>query len=326
MTIDDVYFSRYNTSINFPDYPEGNGDMIMKKILALTLAILMVVGLFAACGSDEEKGNSAPETTAPVAEGENASDVTAPVDDETGPVEEVTEGEATAAEITTVSEGKLIMATNAYFPPYEYYEGDQIVGIDAVIAAAIADKLGLELEIQNMQFDSIITAVSEGAADIGLAGMTITDERKQQINFTISYASGVQSIIVKEGSPITCVDDLYAEGAAYKVGVQLGTTGDIYASDDFGDLVTQYTNGNEAVLALTKGDIDCVIIDNEPAKAFVEANEGLTILETAYAEEDYAACIAKENTALLAAVDQAILELTEDGTIDTIIEMYIPVE
>ena len=297
----------------------------MKKILALTLAILMVVGLFAACGSDEEKSNSAPETTAPVAEGENASDVTAPVDDETGPAE-VTEGESAANEITTVSEGKLIMATNAYFPPYEYYEGDQIVGIDAVIAAAIADKLGLQLEIQNMQFDSIITAVSEGAADIGLAGMTITDERKQQINFTISYASGVQSIIVKEGSAITCVDDLYAEGAAYKVGVQLGTTGDIYASDDFGDLVTQYTNGNEAVLALTKGDVDCVIIDNEPAKAFVQANEGLTILETAYAEEDYAACIAKENTALLAAVDQAILELTEDGTIDAIIETYIPVE
>lgn len=297
----------------------------MKKILALTLAILMVVGLFAACGSDEEKSNSAPETTAPVAEGENASDVTAPVDDETGPVE-VTEGESAVAEITTVSEGKLIMATNAYFPPYEFYEGDQIVGIDAVIAAAIADKLGLQLEIQNMQFDSIITAVSEGAADIGLAGMTITDERKQQINFTISYASGVQSIIVKEGSAITSVDDLYADGASYKVGVQLGTTGDIYASEDFGELVTQYTNGNEAVLALTKGDIDCVIIDNEPAKAFVEANEGLTILETAYAEEDYAACIAKENTALLAAVDQAILELTEDGTIDAIIETYIPVE
>ena len=298
----------------------------MKKILALTLAILMVVGLFAACGSDEEKSNSAPETTAPVADEGNASDVTAPVSDETDPIEEATEGESAATEITTVSEGKLIMATNAYFPPYEYFEGEKIVGIDAEIAEAIAEKLGLELVIENMQFDSIITAVSEGAADIGLAGMTITDERLEQINFSISYASGVQSIIVKEGSAITTVDDLYADGAAYKVGVQLGTTGDIYASEDFGDLVTQYTNGNEAVLALTKGDIDCVIIDNEPAKAFVQANEGLTILDTAYAEEDYAACIAKENTALLAAVDQAILELTEDGTIDAIIEKYIPVE
>ena len=286
----------------------------------------MVVGLFAACGSDEEKSSSAPETTAPVADEGNASDVTAPVADETDPIEEATEGESADTEITTVSEGKLIMATNAYFPPYEYFEGEKIVGIDAEIAEAIAEKLGLELVIENMQFESIITAVSEGAADIGLAGMTITDERLEQINFSISYASGVQSIIVKEGSAITTVDDLYADGAAYKVGVQLGTTGDIYASDDFGDLVTQYTNGNEAVLALTKGDIDCVIIDNEPAKAFVEANEGLTILETAYAEEDYAACIAKENSALLAAVDQAILELTEDGTIDTIIEKYIPAE
>ena len=223
-------------------------------------------------------------------------------------------------------ENVLVMATNAAFPPYEYVEGDKFVGIDIEIATAIAEKLGMELKIEDVEFGSIIGGVVEGKYDMGMAGMTVTDERLKSVNFSTTYATGVQVIIVKEGSAITTVDDLYADGAAYKVGVQLGTTGDIYASDDFGDLVTQYTNGNEAVLALTKGDIDCVIIDNEPAKAFVEANEGLTILETAYAEEDYAACIAKENTALLAAVDQAILELTEDGTIDTIIEMYIPVE
>ena len=175
-----------------------------------------------------------------------------------------------------------------------------------------------------MQFDSIITAVKEGSADFGLAGMTVTEERLEEVDFSISYASGVQSIIVKEGSPITTVDDLYAEGAAYKVGVQLGTTGDIYATDDFGeDLVTQYTNGNEAVVALLGGDIDCVIIDNEPAKAFVAANEGLVILETSYADEDYAACFAQENDALREAVDAAILELTEAGTIDEIIAKYI---
>ena len=274
----------------------------MKKILALILAMMMVLCMFAACG------------------GENATTPT------TGATEasKATEGTEANEALTTVEAGKLTMATNAYFPPYEFYEGDKIVGIDAEIAAAIAEKLGLELVISDMQFDSIITAVKEGSADFGLAGMTVTEERLEEVDFSISYASGVQSIIVKEGSPITTVDDLYAEGAAYKVGVQLGTTGDIYATDDFGeDLVTQYTNGNEAVVALLGGDIDCVIIDNEPAKAFVAANEGLVILETSYADEDYAACFAQENDALREAVDAAILELTEAGTIDEIIAKYI---
>lgn len=227
-------------------------------------------------------------------------------------------------EFATVKEGKLIMATNAYFQPYEFYDGDKIVGIDAEIAAAIADKLGLELEIQDMAFDSIITAVSEGSVDFGLAGMTITEDRLKDVDFSISYATGVQSIIVPEGSAITSVDDLYAEGAAFKVGVQLGTTGDIYATDDFGDdLVTSFTTGNEAVNALLGGDVDCVIIDNEPAKAFVANNEGLKILDTSYADEDYAACIKKGNDALREAVDNAIEELIEDGTIDKIVSKYI---
>ena len=227
-------------------------------------------------------------------------------------------------EIKTVKDGKLIMATNAYFQPYEYYEGEKIVGIDAEIAAAIAEKLGLELVIEDMAFDSIITAVSEGSADFGLAGMTVTEKRLESVDFSISYATGVQSIIVPEGSAITTVDDLYAEGAAYKVGVQLGTTGDIYATDDFGsDLVTTYTNGNEAVNALLGGDVDCVIIDNEPAKAFVANNQGLKILDTTYADEDYAACIKKGNKALLEAVNKAIDELMADGTIDAIIAKYI---
>ena len=216
------------------------------------------------------------------------------------------------------------MATNAYFQPYEYYEDGVIVGIDAEIAAAIAEKLGMELVIEDMEFDSIITAVKGGSVDFGMAGMTVTDERLLEINFTNSYASGVQSIIVKEDSPITTVDDLYAEGAAYKVGVQLGTTGDIYTTDDFGaDNVIQYNNANNAVLALVGGSVDCVIIDNEPAKALVAANEGLKILETSYADEDYAICVAKENTELLEKLNTAILELTEDGTIDAIVAKYI---
>lgn len=173
------------------------------------------------------------------------------------------------------AEGKdeLHMATNAQFPPYEYYEGEAIVGIDAEMAAAIADKLDMKLVIDDMDFDAIITAVQTGKADMGMAGLTVTEERMQSINFSESYATGIQSVIVPEGSEITCVDDLFAEGAEYLIGTQRGTTGDIYAEDDFGaDRVMKYASGNEAVQALITGKIDCVIIDNEPAKAYVEAN------------------------------------------------------
>ncbi len=270
----------------------------MKKIVALLLAVLMLFSasvMFTSCAGDEADEKE-PATT---------------------PAEE-------EAKFTTVKEGKLVMGTNAYFQPYEYYEGEEIIGIDAEIAAKIAEKLGLELEIQDMAFDSIITAVDEGSVDMGLAGMTVTEDRLKDVDFSISYASGVQSIIVPEDSKITSVDDLYADDAAYKVGVQLGTTGDIYATDDFGDdLVTSFTTGNEAVNALLGGDIDCVIIDNEPAKAFVANNKGLKILDTSYADEDYAACIKKGNDALRAAIDKAIEELIEDGTVDSIIAKYI---
>jgi polar amino acid transport system substrate-binding protein len=175
-----------------------------------------------------------------------------------------------------------------------------------------------------MAFDSIITAVSSGSADFGLAGMTVREDRLKDVDFSISYANGVQVIIVPEDSAITDVDTLCAEAATYKVGVQLGTTGDIYATDDFGgDNVTTYSNGNEAILALIGGSVDCVIIDNEPAKALVAANEGLKILETEYANEDYAICVKKGNTELLNKIDAAIMELTEDGTIAAIVAKYI---
>ena len=285
----------------------------MKKIISLLLAVMLCMGLFAACGSSlntavttaATTGNETPKgTEAP--EGTEDTESTEPV----------------AAAFTTVEEGKLIMATNAFFPPYEYYEGEQIVGIDAEIAAAIAKKLGLELVINNMEFDSIITAVTTGAADFGLAGMTVTEDRLLEVDFSISYASGVQAIIVKEGSAIASVDDLAGE---FKIGVQRGTTGDIYATDEFGsDRVTAYSNGNEAILALQNGDVECVIIDNEPAKAFVAANEGLKVLDSAYAEEDYAACFKQENDSLRDAVNTAIEELIMDGTIDAIVEKYIP--
>lgn len=214
----------------------------------------------------------------------------------------------------------LVMATNAEFPPYEFHEGDKIVGIDAEIAQAIADKLGMELKIEDVAFDSIIPGVQAGKYDMGMAGMTVTDERLQSVNFSTSYAKGVQVVIVKEGSDIKTVDDL--EGK--KIGVQTSTTGDIYASDDFGEEnVTKYDNGAVAVQALISGKVDCVIIDNEPAKSYVAANEGLSILETSYVEEDYAICFNKDDADLQDKVNKALEELIADGTVKSIVDKYI---
>ncbi len=222
----------------------------------------------------------------------------------------------------------LVMGTNAAFPPYEYYEGDKIVGIDAEIAEAIAEKLGMKLEIKDMEFNSLTTAVSSGSIDIALAGMTVTPEREESVNFTDSYATGIQVIIVKEDSPIASVDDLTGK----KIGVQSGTTGDIYCSDTpenggFGeDAVARYDNGALAVAALMNGQVDCVVIDNEPAKAFVAANEGLKILDTEYVTENYAAAISKDNPELLEKVNKALAELKAEGKIDEIINKYIKAE
>ena len=239
-------------------------------------------------------------------------------------------GGSSASGLKTVEKGKLIMATNAAFPPYEYIEGNEIVGIDAEIAGAIAEKLGLELQIDDMEFDSIIESVKGGKADIGLAGMTVTPEREEVINFTASYATGVQVVIVTEDSAIASVDDLFAEGAMHIIGVQRNTTGDLYSTWDLEDAglatIDRYSKGADAVQALLTGKVDCVVIDNEPAKAFVEANEGLKILDTAYAVEEYAAAMNKDNTALYEAVNKALEELIADGTVAAIVAKYIPAE
>lgn len=195
-----------------------------------------------------------------------------------------------------------------------------MVGIDAEIAGAVAEKLGLELQIEDMEFDSIITAVQTGKADIGFAGMTVTKDRLKNTDFSDSYAQGVQVVIVKEDSDIASLDDLKDK----QIGVQLSTTGDIYAKDDYGaDHVVEYNKGNDAVMALTQGKVDAVIIDNEPAKSYVKANEGLKILDTEYLTEDYAACISKNNSGLTTAVNEALAELKEDGTIQSILDKYI---
>ncbi len=261
------------------------------KILSIVMVIALTAVLFCSCGNtDANKATEGDALTASDAAGASADNV-------------------------------LTMGTNAAFPPYEYYEGEKIVGIDAEVGALIAEKLGMEFEIKDMDFNGIISAVQNDVIDIGLAGMTVTDERLESVNFSTSYAKGVQVVIVKEGSAIASIDDL----AGKKIGVQEATTGDIYATGDFGEEnVKRYQNGAAAVAALQSGIVDAVIIDNEPAKAFVEENEGLAILETAYAEEDYAIAVAKDNAELLEKINNALAELTADGSIAEIVNKYIP--
>ena len=282
----------------------------MKKLFALLLTLAMVLSL-AACG-----GKDAP------AEEENTEDTA---------VEESTENtEGTESALPTAVEGVLTMATNAAFPPYEYIEGGEIVGIDADIATAIAEKLGLEIQIEDMEFDAIIEAVKSGKADIGLAGMTVTPDRAEEVNFTASYATGVQVVIVTEDSAIASVDDLFAEGASNVIGVQRNTTGDLYTTWDLEDAglatIDRYSKGAEAVQALKTGKVDCVVIDNEPAKAFVAEVEGLKILDTEYILEEYAGAMNKDNAELFEAVNVALEELIADGTVQAIIDTYISAE
>jgi polar amino acid transport system substrate-binding protein len=287
------------------------GRGIMKKALSLIIASVLGFTLLTGCGSSASKPSETASGSAGAAQSAASS----------GAAGAASSGEkAETASVKTVEDGVLTMATNAYFPPYEYYDGDKVVGIDPDIAQAIADKLGLKLKIEDMEFDSIITAVQTGKADIGLAGMTVTPDRLKNINFSDSYAEGVQLIIVKDDSDITKPDDLKGK----KIGVQLSTTGDIYASQDYGDdNVEKYNKGADAVMALIQGKVDAVIIDREPAKSYVAANKGLKLLDTSYVTENYAACISKDNEDLLNAVNGALKELKEDGTIQSILDKYI---
>lgn len=234
-------------------------------------------------------------------------------------------GGKTASGLNTVEKGKLIMSTNASFPPYEMVKDDgSFEGIDVEIAGAIAEKLGLELVVDDMDFDAALLAVQQGKSDIVLAGVSVTEERKLVMNFSDSYATGIQSVIVKEGSDVT-MDNLGEK----MIGCQRGTTGYIYASDtpDNGgygeDHVTAYDNGASAVQALMNGQVDCVIIDNAPAAEYVKANPGLTLLDGAWVEESYAIGMNKDNAELSEAINNALKELLSDGTIQGIIDKYI---
>lgn len=268
------------------------GKEIMKKFFALMMVLVMSMSVLAGCGKKvtlkildteyvtEDYAIAIAKDNTALYEKVNAALEELIAD---GTVQKVVDKYISGVEHDLVFQQNvaadaetLIMATNAEFPPYEYYDGEDIVGIDAEVAAAIADKLGMKLEISDMDFDSIIPAVQSGKASMGMAGMTVTDERLLEVDFTVSYATGVQVIVVPEDSKITSVDDLFAEGANFQIGVQEATTGDLYATWDLEDAglatVNRYNKGADAIAALVAGKLDCVIIDNEPAKAFVEQN------------------------------------------------------
>ena len=286
----------------------------MKKALSLMTAAALVLSL-AACGSTASSAASSEAASSETASSDAASS-------EAASSEAASETET--AELSTVEPGKLIMSTNAAFPPYEMTtDAGEFEGIDIETAQAIADKLGLELQIDDMDFDAALLAVQQGKSDMVMAGVTVTDERQNVMDFTDSYATGIQSIIVKEDSDIASVDDL----AGKKIGTQRGTTGYLYCSDDFGDEnVVAYDNGLTAVQMLNNGQVDCVVIDNAPAKEFIAANPGLKLLDTAYVEESYAIGVGKGNTELKDAINTALEELKADGTLQAIVDKYITAE
>ena len=281
----------------------------MKKVFALALTVLMVMSMFAGCGSSNTAKTTTAATEAPATTEATAAETTAAA--------------TAASELKTVEAGKLIMSTNAAFPPYEMVADDgSFEGIDVEVAGAIAGKLGLELVVDDMDFDAALLAVQQNKSDIVMAGVTVTEDRQLIMNFSDSYATGVQVVIVKEGSDVT-LDNLGEK----MIGTQRGTTGYIYTSGDYGDdHVTAYDNGASAVQALINGQVDCVVIDSAPAEAFVAANAGLTILDTEYVTESYAIGVNKDNTALLDAINQALAELTADGTVQAIVDKYITAE
>ena len=284
-----------------------------KNMLVMAAAVCMTAVLCACSSGSKETTAAAADTSAEAAEDTTAAE---------SAKEESAEAADAGEESTEAAGGTLIMVTNAEFPPYEYHENNEIVGIDVDIAKAIAEHMGMELEIQDMAFDSLIPAVDSGKADFAAAGMTVDPDRQQFVDFTDTYAEAAQVIIVKEGSEIATPDDL----AGKTIGVQTGTTGDMYADDIQDAEVQRFNKGMDAVMALTQDKIDAVIIDREPAKVFVEENEGLTILVEAFTEKEYAIAVKKGNTELLNSMNEAIKELKDSGELQAIVDKYIAAE
>lgn len=218
-------------------------------------------------------------------------------------------------------DGKVLdFGTSADFPPYEYYEGDEIVGIDPDILRAIGDYMGVEVRLHDMDFNNIIASIDSGKIDGGAAGFTVTEERKKSVNFTDSFTKTSQIIITRKDSDIKEVEDL---NNGVKIGTQLGTIGDTIAKDDFGEEnVNSFNKVPDAILSLQNKKIDAVILDKNSAENFVNANKDLTIIETPYLEEEYAIAISKDNPELLEDMNEAIAALKESGEIDKIMDKY----
>ena len=295
----------------------------MKKFLSTLLAAVMVMGLLTACGGSDASGNETQDATAPETNEEAAPEV----QEEAEPVEEGAEKEsadADAAASEVLADGVLTVGTNAEFPPFEYVDDNgEPDGFDIALIKAIGEKLGVTVEVENMEFEALVSAIGS-KIDLAIAGMTVTDERQASVDFSNPYYDALQYVIVPEGSEIASFDDL----AGKNIGVQLGTTGDFIASDDVeGANVSQYNKGVDAVNDLLNGRVDCVIIDKNPAQVFEAQFSGqikaLDGAQFGFEVENYAIALPKGDAALAEQVNEALEEIKADGTFDQLVADYI---
>ena len=283
----------------------------------------MVMGLLTACGGSDASGNETQDATAPETNEEAAPEV----QEEAEPVEEGAEKEsadADAAVSEVLADGVLTVGTNAEFPPFEYVDDNgEPDGFDIALIKAIGEKLGVTVEVENMEFEALVSAIGS-KIDLAIAGMTVTDERQASVDFSNPYYDALQYVIVPEGSEIASFDDL----AGKNIGVQLGTTGDFIASDDVeGANVSQYNKGVDAVNDLLNGRVDCVIIDKNPAQVFETQFSGqikaLDGAQFGFEVENYAIELPKGDAALAQQVNKALEEIKADGTFDQLVADYI---
>lgn len=293
----------------------------MKKFAAAMLAGVMALSM-TACGSSSNPTTAAATTAAPSTEAATTAATTA--------AEKNTDAATTAAvdfsSVKTVSEGKLIVGTEAGFAPYEYLSGDQVVGVDMDLAKAIADKMGLELEIQNMDFDGALAAVQQGKVDMVAAGVSIDPERSKVMDFSDNYVDSTEVVVVNAASP--ALSEPTGEALKDKmVGVQQGNIADLWVSNTENTApkeVVRYTKFAQAAEDLKNGKIDCIVMDELPAKELVESSGGaLAILEgDPLFVDQYAIAVQKGNSDLQAAINVVIQELKDTGKLDEIIASH----